>query len=148
MATELDLYRLHQEQRRLDQVYRFWTAPAENPSDPRRQLADSAEREAAYRLALGGYDVALTREYGARFDLLVESALRVEVKASTWRPAPGNRGRYQALWHNKADLLLWLLADVGRWVIIPADHLGQRRNLAIWSVQRPMVKLPGRLAHR
>ncbi|NIV34989.1 MAG: hypothetical protein GWN58_37700, partial [Anaerolineae bacterium] len=63
----------------------------------------------------------------------VNGRLRIEVKASTWRAARGRRGRYQAHWHNRADMLLWLLANVGQWLVIPASELGNRRNLAIWS---------------
>jgi len=131
----LGLYNLHQAQRKEGQALRYGRQPIEvdQGRDPRRALADSAEREAAAVLAGAGFDVVLTPGYHDRHDLTVGGALRVEVKASTWRPAAHASGRYQALWHNKADLLLWLLADVGAWVVIPCEVLGERSNLAIWS---------------
>ena len=66
----------------------------------------------------------------ARFDLLVEGCLRVEVKASRW-VAPG---RYQACLHNVADVVVWGCRN-GRWhwFVIPVEQLGDRRNVAIWS---------------
>lgn len=126
------LFELHQAQRRADLAYRYGR-PADVYTDPRRELADSAEREAMTRLILDGYAVERTEHYHARYDLLVADVLRVEVKCSTWRPTPRGRGRYQAHFHNKADVIAWLCADVGQWFVIPCEALGERRGLAIWS---------------
>lgn len=131
--TETGLYSLHRAQRQADLAYRFARPVDDSGSDPRRALADSAEREAACILAGAGYDVALTPGHNDRHDLTLGGVLRIEVKASSWTPAQNARGRYQVHWHNKADVLCWLLADVGQWIIIPAHELGDRRNLAIWS---------------
>jgi len=126
------LYNLHLAQRRADLAYRYGR-PASVATDPRRELADSAEREAMIRLLLDGHAVEPTRAWGARYDLLCDGVLRVEVKAARWTPTTGGRGRYSCLYHNRADVLLWLCADVGQWFIIPTDALGDRRGLAIWS---------------
>jgi len=134
---ERDLYALHREARRQDAAYRHGPRPRaaglDQAPDPRRQLAASAEREAAAILAGAGLDVDLTPGHNDRHDLTVNGCLRCEVKASRWTGAQNATGRYQCLFHNDADLLLWLLADVGQWVIVPSGELGDRRNLAIWS---------------
>jgi len=109
------------------------TTKAPSPRDPRRLLAESAEREALTRLVLEGYHVERTAGHNARFDLLVNGVLRCEVKASTWRPAAGNRGRYQAHFHNRADVVCWLLANTGQWFVVPVDALSPRRCIACWS---------------
>lgn len=128
----LDLHRFFTTQRRLDAAYRYGPELVD-VRDPRRALADSAEREAAVRLLLEGHQVERMEAYHARFDLLIDGVLRVEVKAARWAAVPSGGGRYQAHFHNRADLVLFLCADVGRWFVIPVEALAGRRNLAIWS---------------
>jgi hypothetical protein len=126
--TEWDLYEFFKEQRRRELAARY-ARP-----DPRRVLAREAEQAVAERLEEMGYRVNPTSR-NARYDLLVEDATRVEVKASTYNEATGHRGsRYQAHFHNEADLLVFACRN-GSWYffVIPAQDLGGRRNLAVWS---------------
>lgn len=133
-TTEDALYTMHQAARKegLALAYRR-TALQARATDPRRQLADSAEKEALLRLILDGYTVHRTLTRAARYDLLIEYRLRAEVKASTWSPTKRNRGRYACNYHNKADVLLWLCANAGQWFVIPCHVLNGRSCLAIWS---------------
>jgi hypothetical protein len=107
----------------LDRRFRYikWAA------DPRRVLADEAERIVADRLLDLGYSVKRTSP-GSRYDLLIEGCCRVEVKAATWG------GRYEWHYHNRADVLI-LAAKNGSWhfFVLPVGVLAGRRNLAIWS---------------
>jgi len=124
-------YRFFQQQQLEEARYRY--APAMVAvADPRRLLADSAERELAARLLIAGHAVARTGR-NERFDLVVDGRLRVEVKASTWTAAAHGRGRYGALLHNRADLVCWLIAPTGTWFIIPMRHLGKRTYLSVTS---------------
>jgi hypothetical protein len=95
--------------------------------DPRRALAAEAERVVADRLVGLGYHVAHAGG-NSRYDLLLDGAVRVEVKAATWG------GRYEWHYHNKADVLI-LAAKNGSWhfFILPVGVLAGRRNLAVWS---------------
>jgi len=131
MMTGLSEHLFFQQQRAAEVAYRY-ARPVVEVADPRRLLADSAERELAARLLVAGYTVARTA-HNTRFDLVVDGCLRVEVKASTWRSAAGGGGRYQCCFHNRADVVCWLLANAGTWFVIPVADLAGRRNLAIWS---------------
>lgn len=101
--------------------------------DPRRRLANMVERDVAQRLVEMGYLVTPTG-HNTRYDLLVESCCRVEVKASTWRPALRGTGRYQALIHNRADVIVFCCVNGSlHYFVIPAGELRERQNIAVWS---------------
>lgn len=133
--NEQRLFDLHQAARLegLGLAYARTYSPEPRPRDPRRLLAESAEREAAIRLLLEGHAVERTPGHNDRYDLLVDDRLRVEVKAARWTRTRGNRGRYQAHIHNRADVVCWLLANTGQWFVVPVDALSPRRCIAIWS---------------
>ena len=102
---------------------------ARRPVDERAALGREAEWAVARRLAMLGFGWSPTG-HNARFDLLVEGCLRVEVKGSMWT----SPGRYQACLHNVADVVIWGCRN-GRWhwFVIPTSALGERRNVAVWS---------------
>lgn len=129
---EYVLYLLHKRQRQARRRARFLPAGYSRARslDPRKELAGCIEHLARAILAAMGYQVARTG-YNAPFDLWAEGA-RVEVKAATYAS-----GRYQAAIRNhQADLLLLACQTPAgglEWFVIPGDHLGDIKNLAIWT---------------
>lgn len=103
-----------------------------NRSDPRRWLANEVERHVAGELCTLGYHVQ-RRGHNARYDLLVDGVLKVEVKAARWH-ANGARGRYQAHYHNRGDILIFCPVN-GKvhHFLIPSAAMPGTVNLAIWS---------------
>jgi hypothetical protein len=129
---EWGLYEFFRKQREFERRYVYILR--NSLEDPRQVLAREAEQAVTERLEEIGYRVSPTSR-NARYDLLVEGAARVEVKASTYNEAAGQRGgRYQAHFHNQADLLVFACRN-GDWhfFVIPTEALGERRNIAIWS---------------
>jgi hypothetical protein len=129
MTPEETLFYLHKRKRERDMAYAYSNTYRR---DPRRQLSESAELQAAQLLVQQGW-VVHRGTWHSRHDLTVGFYLRVEVKASTWCERTGGRGRYQVNYHNDADLVLWLCADSGTWFVIPVSVLGKRQNLAVTS---------------
>lgn len=116
-------------------------------ADHRHELAREAEGLAAARLRSLGYAVELTG-HQARYDLLVNGCLRVEVKASNWRQQAGRRGgRYQANIHNSADLVLFL-ARGGRdtWFVMPLSVAGRSITIRDYRADRTAGKYAPYLA--
>jgi hypothetical protein len=129
---EWGLYEFFRKQREFERRYVYILR--NSLEDPRQVLAREAEQAVTERLEEIGYRVNPTSR-NARYDLLVEGAARVEVKASTYNEAAGQRGgRYQAHFHNQADLLIFGCKN-GSWhfFVIPVQDLGGRRNIAVWS---------------
>jgi hypothetical protein len=135
-VNEGDLFKLHQAHAKEAATLRYgrgrprhwsWTT-----STGRHTLADDVERHVYEALRALGYDVC-RQGHNSRFDILVDGRLRVEVKASRWH-ANGTRGRYQALFHNRADVVVFCPVN-GKvhHFLIPSGELSGPTNLAIWS---------------
>lgn len=125
-VTENDLHLFFKTQRDLERRFRYAR---------RRELAQLIEHDVLVKLAAMGYFVMAT-EYGARYDLLVNDCLHVEVKASTWHETVGGRGRYQACLHNRADVVVFCCVNSSKhYFVIPVKQLGGRKNIAVWSYE-------------
>ncbi len=81
MITDWTLFNLHKHQRD-EESRRRYTRPAPD-SNHNRSLAHLVERDVAAHIWQMGYS-AHWMPHNARFDLLVDGCLRVEVKAATW----------------------------------------------------------------
>jgi len=135
------------EQRRMEFVLRAIArreanaAPGIEARADNHKLAREVENAVAAKLQTLGYQVATTG-HTAHHDLVVNGALKIEVKASLWRQDTDpqrDRGRYQfnirpkqAGGQNGADLVI-LVARNGQdhHFIIPAAQLGRRRSVTI-----------------
>jgi len=128
MDRSFDLSFFFECQRKEAQRLRF----ASKPVDPRKIFARQVERSVMYRLAERGHHV-LQQKRNARFDILVDDCLRVEVKAAKWHASPSG-GRYQACIHNLCDLVIFVCVNGSHHhFVIPAHQLGTRKNIAVWS---------------
>ena len=126
MATEADVHRFFNYQRKQEQAFKY----ARRQPDPRHILAGRIEQQVKARLAAFSYQVSSTAN-NERFDLWCEG-VRIEVKASQWN------GRYQCnLRGNDADLLILVCITnpTAHFFVIPWKDLGNRKNVAIWSEQ-------------
>ena len=92
------------------------------------QVAEAAQAPVVTTLEQLGYTVALTA-HKAPFDLLVNQALKIEVKGAKWHQT-GGRGRYQASirqHQRKADLLVFgCFNKTWRYFIIPTALITTR----------------------
>lgn len=124
---------LRRAQRRREAAQRY---AVEAEPDHRHELAREAERLAAQRLRAMGYAVETTG-HRSSYDLLIDGALRIEVKASLWAVS-GGRGRYQANVRNRADLVLFLCRS-GRgdvWFVLPASAAGRSVTIRTFDSRR------------
>jgi len=128
----MSVYTLHQAWRSECQAYRFGPKVRPTAYEHRQWLGAMAEQKAATLIADLGHKVT-PQDHNDRCDLVVDDGLRVEVKASRWTDAQRGSGRYQALWHNEADLVAWYLVDADVWYVIPTSEFDRPTNVAIWS---------------
>jgi len=104
------------------------------PVEPHKAFARQIERDVMYLLAERGHLVTKQKR-NARFDILVDDALRVEVKASKWY-ANNHSGRYQANIHNRCDLVVFVCVNGSHHhFVIPQHEIGDRSNIAVWSYE-------------
>lgn len=111
----------------------IWGQLLKSQLDPSLALGREAETLVASKLAALGYQVAVT-SYHSTCDLVVNGALRIEVKAAEWSQ-DGNRGRYQARLHKRQQADLVVLMVRSGWgdsfFIIPAAELTGQRSITI-----------------
>lgn len=101
--------------------------------DPNLALGREAEALVAGKLAAMGYQVTAT-SYHSTCDLIVNGALKVEIKAATWSQ-DGSRGRYQARLHKRQEADLVVLMTRSGWgdsfFVIPCEELDGQRSVTI-----------------
>ena len=67
------------------------------------------------------------------YDILLNGKLKIEVKGARYHRTRNGKGRYQATYHNDADVLIIVLATGkgARYLVIPCASMPEQ-NLAIW----------------
>lgn len=123
--------RLHQENLQFLQRQRFIKARQPNSQHNRAVEKRSIEKVTEIATSLG-YRINPTVK-NSPFDLWIEGA-RVEVKGSTWHEWTKG-GRYQAnIRNHNCDLLIFdCINGTDHLHFIPAQAIGGRRNITVWS---------------
>jgi len=129
MERTFDLHNFFKQQRDAERRFRY-----AKPVEPHKAFARFVENKVMYRIAERGH-TAVRQKRNARFDILVDDCLRVEVKASKWYESQSG-GRYQANIHNRCDLIVFVCVNgTHHHFIIPQFKIGSRSNIAVWSYE-------------
>ena len=105
----------------------------------KKELANDTERYVANRLRSLGYTVE-KQEHNSRCDLIVNGCLRIEVKGSLPN-ANNGRTRYECLYHNDADCIVWVCRnDTRHTFVIPCYSWNTTKNLAVWQFHPDMYQ--------